>query len=90
MTVIGVRRLRQNASRYLALVEAGEEVEITDCGRTVARLVPAAAATRSREALIAAEVLVAAREPATIRAIDLESLPARSLTSVLDEDRTER
>lgn len=90
MTVIGVRELRQNASRYLALVEAGEEVEITNRGRTVARLVPAAHATRSREALIAADVLVAARDPQAIRAIDPDGLPARLLTSVLDEDRAER
>jgi prevent-host-death family protein len=40
MKTIGVRELRQNASRYLKLVEAGESVEVTDRGRPVARLVP--------------------------------------------------
>ena len=40
MRTIGVRELRQNASRYLKLVEAGESVEVTDRGRPVARLVP--------------------------------------------------
>lgn len=39
---IGVRELRQHASRYLALVRAGEVVEVTDRGRLVARIVPAA------------------------------------------------
>jgi prevent-host-death family protein len=38
---IGVRELRQHASRYLALVQRGEVIEVTDRGRLVARLVPA-------------------------------------------------
>lgn len=41
MERIGVRELRQNASRYLARVVNGREsIEITDRGRPVARLVP--------------------------------------------------
>lgn len=40
MRSIGVRELRQNASRYLRLVEAGETVQVTDRGRPVALLVP--------------------------------------------------
>jgi len=40
MQRIGVRELRQNASRYLAQVARGETVEITQHGRPVARLVP--------------------------------------------------
>ncbi|BBZ40105.1 type II toxin-antitoxin system Phd/YefM family antitoxin [Mycobacterium conspicuum] len=40
MKSIGVRELRQNASKYLADVESGESIEITDRGRPVARLVP--------------------------------------------------
>jgi len=42
MTSIGVRELRQNASRYLRRVQAGETIEVTDRGRPVARLVPVA------------------------------------------------
>lgn len=42
MDSIGVRELRQHASRYLARVAAGESVQITDRGRPVARLVPPA------------------------------------------------
>lgn len=41
MERIGVRELRQHASRYLARVSAGESLEVTDRGRTVAHLVPA-------------------------------------------------
>jgi prevent-host-death family protein len=40
MERIGVRELRQHASRYLALVARGERIEITDRGRPVAMLVP--------------------------------------------------
>jgi prevent-host-death family protein len=40
MDRIGVRELRQHASRYLARVARGEVLEITDRGRAVARMVP--------------------------------------------------
>ena len=41
MLSIGIRELRQNASRYLRLVEdRGERIEITDRGRPVALLTP--------------------------------------------------
>ncbi len=35
-----MRELRQDASRYLALVEAGQTITITMYGRPIARLVP--------------------------------------------------
>jgi prevent-host-death family protein len=40
MDRIGVRELRQHASRYLERVARGESLEVTDRGRPVARLVP--------------------------------------------------
>jgi prevent-host-death family protein len=40
MQRIGIRELRQHASRYLREVERGETIEITDRGRPVARLSP--------------------------------------------------
>lgn len=40
MERIGVRELRQHASRYLARIAAGESLEVTDRGRPIARLVP--------------------------------------------------
>ncbi len=40
MKSIGVRQLRQQASRYLREVEAGETIQVTDRGRPVALLVP--------------------------------------------------
>jgi len=38
---VGVRELRQNLSVYLRRVKEGEALEVTEHGRTVARLVPA-------------------------------------------------
>lgn len=40
MRSIGVRELRQHASRWLALVAGGESFEVTDRGRPVAVLGP--------------------------------------------------
>ena len=40
MKSIGVRELRQNASRYLRQVEAGESLRVTDHGRPIAMIVP--------------------------------------------------
>jgi prevent-host-death family protein len=40
MRAIGIRELRQQASRYLRAVQRGETIEVTDRGRPVARLVP--------------------------------------------------
>jgi prevent-host-death family protein len=40
---VGVRELRQNLSRYLERVKAGEALVVTERGREVARLIPAVA-----------------------------------------------
>lgn len=45
MESIGVRELRQQASRYLVRVRGGETFEVTDRGRPIARLVPIVADT---------------------------------------------
>jgi prevent-host-death family protein len=42
MERIGVRELRQHASKYLARVAKGETIEVTDRGQPVARLSPIA------------------------------------------------
>lgn len=42
--VVGVAQLKARLSEYLARVRAGEEVVVTDRGRPVAKLVPAAGA----------------------------------------------
>lgn len=45
MQRIGLRELRQHASRYVALVAEGASVEIAVRGRPVARMVPIAGDT---------------------------------------------
>jgi prevent-host-death family protein len=91
METVGIRELRQNASRYLARVEAGEELGVTNKGRVVARLVPVSRSERSRQALIEAGVLVPARRPGPlVAATPIHRRRKRSLTAVLDEIRDER
>lgn len=63
MERIGVRELRQHASRYLDRVKAGETVEVTERGKLVALLVPPHPATSARERLIAASRLIPASRP---------------------------
>jgi antitoxin (DNA-binding transcriptional repressor) of toxin-antitoxin stability system len=40
---VGIREIRQHASRYVALAAGGTTVDVTNRGRVVARLVPAVA-----------------------------------------------
>jgi len=63
MERIGVRELRQNASRYLALVKAGETVEVTERGELVALLVPPQRSLTARDRLITAGKLIPATSP---------------------------
>lgn len=72
---VGVRELRQNLSRYLERVKAGEALVVTERGRVVARLVPSGASADAYGEL-------AARFGASVPMERLEhiaaSLPARS------------
>ena len=64
---VGVRELRDHLSRWLNEVKAGSELVITERGRPVARLVPAAGPT-SLDDLIAAGIVTPPtkrREPAS-------------------------
>lgn len=40
MAAAGIRELRQNLSRYIDRVKAGETIEVTERGKVVAALVP--------------------------------------------------
>lgn len=92
MSTIGVRDLRQNASKYLARVEAGEAFDVTNHGRLVARLVPVPAELRSRQDLIAAGVVTPARRPRRITDIRPRVLrdSERDASDVLAEMRDEQ
>lgn len=63
MERIGVRELRQHASRYLSRVKAGETVEVTERGRLVALLVPPNPAAGARERLVASGRMIPSTRP---------------------------
>jgi len=63
MKRIGVRELRQNASQYLALVKAGQTVEVTERGELIALLAPPGGSRSVRDRMIAAGRLVPATSP---------------------------
>ncbi|PXX06303.1 type II toxin-antitoxin system Phd/YefM family antitoxin [Mycolicibacterium moriokaense] len=73
MKTIGVRELRQHASRYLDEVAAGESIEITDRGRPVARLVPITG--DPWEDLVSAGEVVEAARPMTMDNIQPAAYP---------------
>ena len=88
MERIGVRELRQNASKYLDKVKAGETVEVTERGTLVALLVPPTAAQTARDRLIAEGKLL----PGSGRPLRLPT-PVRATVdsgAVLDELREDR
>lgn len=65
---VGVRELRQNLSKYLDRVKAGEDLVVTEHGREVARLVPAG---------VDAYAELAARFGASVPVESLEAIAAR-------------
>jgi antitoxin (DNA-binding transcriptional repressor) of toxin-antitoxin stability system len=46
MTFTGIRELKDNLSRYIRRIEAGERIALTARGRVVAELVPPGATTK--------------------------------------------
>ncbi|HZI98979.1 MAG TPA: type II toxin-antitoxin system prevent-host-death family antitoxin [Actinomycetales bacterium] len=90
MERIGVRELRQHASRYLARVKGGETVEVTERGRLVALLVPPGPATGARERLIADGRLIPAAEPFRLPSPVSPPPGAPSTGEILDDLREER
>ncbi len=91
MERIGVRELRQNASRYLELVKQGQTMEVTERGQLVAYLTPPAPAESDLDRLIAQGRVTPAEQP---RGQLREPAPARhgrpDSADVLDELRADR
>jgi antitoxin (DNA-binding transcriptional repressor) of toxin-antitoxin stability system len=87
---IGVRELRQHASRYLQRVKSGETIEVAERGQLVALLTPPTAAAASRERLIAAGQLRPAQ--AAFTAPRRRKLPGRAsrASKALQDLRNER
>ena len=51
---IGIRELRQHASRYVAMAKAGKRIAVTDRGELVAYLVPAEESGSTFQRMVAA------------------------------------
>lgn len=90
MESIGIRELRQNASRYVREAKAGKRVAVTERGKLAAYLVPAEPPSSILDRLEAAGEFVAAKGNI------LDHLPppptpsgARPLSEVLAEMRDE-
>ncbi len=90
MERIGVRELRQHASRFLRRVKAGETVEVTERGVLVALLVPPHPASGARERLLASGRLIPADAPLRLPR-RVSALPGTPDTeAILDELRADR
>lgn len=87
MQRIGVRELRQNASRYLDQVKAGETVEVTERGKLIALLVPPEPARTARDRLVASGRLLPAARPLQL---PRRVVVGQSSADVLDELRDDR
>ena len=70
---VGVREFRENLRSYLARIEQGDEVVITDRGRPVARVVEPGSHDALRARLIREGTITPAKRP--WRPIDWEKLP---------------
>lgn len=87
MELVGVRELRQNASRYLERVKAGETVEVTERGQLFALLVPPEPGRDARVRLVAEGRLIPS---AGVLRPPSRAVAARTTQSVLDELREGR
>ena len=87
MDRIGVRELRQHASKYLARVARGETLEVTDRGRPVALLTPVPQDPWER--LIAEGKARPAEQPGGLSGIQPKRYPGRPASEVLDEQRAD-
>jgi prevent-host-death family protein len=89
---IGVRELRQHASRYLRRVAAGESFTVTDRGTPVAQLVPPSS-TNVLDAMIARGELLPPEHPTGALSgrlpepLDLGFSASEELARLRDEER---
>jgi prevent-host-death family protein len=92
MNQVGVRELRQNLSRYLVQVKAGESFTVTERGREVARLLPSGPADSPLARLAAERGATMPRGdlPASVRGSVTPPASGPPSIEVLDELREER
>jgi prevent-host-death family protein len=87
---IGVRELRQNLSRYLTRVKAGETFVVTERGRGVARLVPFSSDAYAELATRFGATTPTGRLETVAGQLRAPGLPAGSTDDFLGESRGER
>ena len=63
METIGLRELRQNASKYVHRAAAGESITITEHGRAVAELRPLQAHQTLYDRMVASGEIIPAEQP---------------------------
>jgi antitoxin (DNA-binding transcriptional repressor) of toxin-antitoxin stability system len=90
----GIRELKDNLSRYIRQIEAGERVAVTAHGRVVAELVPPAAHRQAGisqfEQLVASGAITPARESGDPLEDSPEiRLPPGTSAALIDFDRGE-
>jgi len=90
----GIRELKDNLSRYIRRIEAGERVVVTAHGRVVAELVPPRAASRSQRSEFDRLVASGTITPPVEDGDPLEGspeirLPRGTATALIDSDRGE-
>ena len=92
MTSVGIRDLKNNLSRYVRRVAAGERVAVTDRGRVVAELVPpgrvASGAPSGYERLVAAGIVRPVLEQGDPLAdLPTLNLPPGTTAALIDAER---
>jgi prevent-host-death family protein len=90
----GIRELKDNLSRYIRRIEAGEHVVVTAHGRIVAELVPPVASGNGRtsqfDRMIASGVITPPVEDGDpLEGCPKISLPAGTAAALIEQDRDE-
>lgn len=90
---IGIRELRQHASRYLAMVKQGQRIGVTDRGKLIAYLEPVEEPRTTFQRMLAAGQVTLATGNLRELLATWEPLPAqpgeKTLSEVLQEMRDE-
>lgn len=89
-STVAVRELRQNLSRYLDRVKAGESLVVTERGREVARLIPFASDAYAELALRFGATTPTVRLERIAEQIGVPGAPAGTTDAFLAESRGER
>jgi prevent-host-death family protein len=87
---VAVRELRQNLSKYLTRVKAGEELIVTERGTEVARLIPSTTEGYARLAAEFGATVPTGRIEETVKRLRLRKHPAGTTDAYLTETRRDK